>query len=168
MARLLTGVSLHGIHKKFHLRQVLSEDFPSIGGVLPISGGWGYSLEDAIIIDKDQAAGGGTRDFVSLEYLIAEKRTYEELIIFRQKGDAFAGIERQLKHQHLIESDGRFFDHLVFDITCFHDPDWNQLKSEMETSGGNPDFDFEEHFKKREALAYYYEAEFYFDITSCR
>jgi len=34
-------------------RQIIFEDFKSIKGELPIKGGWGYTQDEAIIIDKN-------------------------------------------------------------------------------------------------------------------
>jgi hypothetical protein len=34
-------------------REILADDYKTMGGVLPISGGWGYTQSDACVIDKN-------------------------------------------------------------------------------------------------------------------
>src|SRR5262245_32409685 len=79
------------------LRQVLSEDCAQDCESLPISGGWGYTQAGAIVFVRDQFPGLSARAFIALEYHIAQKIIYEELIIFRTGGTRFSGIQMNLK-----------------------------------------------------------------------
>lgn len=54
-------------------KQILSEDFPEHDW--PISGGWGYSMDDAVVIAADNEFSG-----VHMEYKFLEYRSYEEVI----------------------------------------------------------------------------------------
>ena len=65
-------------------REILAADFRSMGEI-PIRGGWGYTIDDPVIIDKNDpiVLRGMPFDGVGLEYVFVEKRIYEELIIFR-------------------------------------------------------------------------------------
>ena len=67
-------------------REILAADFKSLGGELPIHGGWGYSLEDAAVIDKNDPTvpSGMPFDGVEIEYVFVEKRIYEELLTVQQ------------------------------------------------------------------------------------
>ena len=64
-------------------KQILSEDFPKHDW--PISGGWGYTQENAVVVEADNEFDG-----VGLEYKFLEYRSYEEAIIFRPKGSRLA------------------------------------------------------------------------------
>ena len=163
----LKNIQLINIGKMYSLKQVLFEDFKSIGGVLPIKGGWGYSEQDAIIIDKNDSAANDKEVFdgIAIEYIIVEKRLYEELIIFR-KNDQFSGIEWKLLKQAVYYKEGKTYDHLQFKVTCFRDVDWENLKIEWDTQNHNPTFDLEAHFKKKEDLKCTFLTDYYFDITS--
>ena len=57
-------------------REILAADFKSLGGELPIHGGWGYSREDAVVVDKDDpvVSKGIPFDGVGIEYIFVEKR----------------------------------------------------------------------------------------------
>jgi len=56
-------------------RQIIFEDFKID---LPISGGWGYDIENACVIDKNDSTviKGIPFDGVGVEYVFVEKRIY--------------------------------------------------------------------------------------------
>ena len=85
MKRILKDFQLFDISKKHSLRELFAKHFKSLGGELPIKGGWGYSKEDAIIIDSnDEVVEKGIPfDGIGLEHIIVKKRLLEELIIIR-------------------------------------------------------------------------------------
>jgi hypothetical protein len=161
---------VHPIATNESPRKILAADFKSLRGELPIRGGWGYTREDACIIDKNDPVVDPSLPFdgVGLEYLFVEKRIYEEMIIARREGDEFSGIEWTLQEQNLIDDAGRKYERLLFDITAFHHNDWEELKSEFEGAQGcdHPDFDLEAHKKKRQNKMMRFTKEFWFDITS--
>lgn len=151
-------------------REIFVQDFKSIGE-LPIHGGWGYSKEDAVIIDKDDpiVPPGRSFDGIGIEHVFVEKRIYEELIIFRPAGWKHLGIGWERIEQRLVVGDDdRKYDVLRFDVTAFPEAEWEALKTEWEESdyGQSPDFDHEAHQSKREAAMVHYVAEYWFDITS--
>jgi hypothetical protein len=150
-------------------RQALAEDFKQIGE-LPIRGGWGYTKADACIIDKSDPTVNPELPFlgVNLEYLLVEKRIYEELIIFRPEGEKFNGIQWKLLTQEVVPDGARVFDRLVFAITALSDVDWGELKAEWEGPDGHASsaFDVAAHQRKREERMLRIEREFWFDITS--
>jgi hypothetical protein len=150
-------------------REILANDFKSLNGGLPIQGGWGYTKEDPCIICKDDPLNepGAPFDGTGIEYVFVEKRCYEELIIFCPKGEAHSGIKWKLQKQMLVGGEnGRNYDHLVFEITCFREQDWEMLKAEHEQGQGDPDFDMDAHWSKHESLKQRYIRDYWFDITS--
>ena len=77
--------------------QILSEDYPK--HEWPISGGWGYTQEDAVVIETEDGSKG-----VPLEYKFLEYRTYEEMIIFQPKNARYAGFRFERGMQFLCSS----------------------------------------------------------------
>ena len=120
------------------LREILAVDFKSLGGELPVHGGWGYSREDAVIIDKDDpvVSKGMPFDGVDIEHVVVEKRIYEELIIFRSVNSRYSGIEWNLLEQRLTSYEDRTYDVLSFEITAIPDADCKALKAEWESNNG--------------------------------
>lgn len=147
-------------------RQIILEDFKID---LPISGYWGYSLESACVIDKNDPSVSKAMPFdgVGVEYIFVEKRIYEEMIIFRGDHEKYAGIRWDRQKQELLVQDDRTYDKLTFNIVGFSDQVWDELTSrfeEIQKSGKvelMPELD-----AYRESKAYRLTREFYFDITS--
>lgn len=155
------------IRSKETPREIIEKDFKIY---LPIRGGWGYTKDDACIIDKNDPIVNPALPFngVSLEYIFVEKRIYEEMIIFRGEKEKFAGIRWEILKQNLTSDGDRHFDQLIFEITAFREKDWDALKAEWEGPNGHesPDFDFAAHEKKRQDRIIRLTREFWFDITS--
>ncbi|WP_258105703.1 hypothetical protein [Marinoscillum sp. MHG1-6] len=104
------------IQTNLSLRQVLSEDFQEY----PIKGGWGYTMEDVIIIDKNDPI-NTSQIFrgIQIEKSIVEKRIHEELIIFRPKGDRYMNIDWKMIKQNLYMKDDLVYDELIYQVTAF-------------------------------------------------
>jgi hypothetical protein len=151
-------------------KEILEADFPRLRGHLPIRGGWGYSMEDACIIDRDDPSVNPGIPFngVGIEYVFAQHRLYEELIIFRKLGSQYAGINHTLQKQFQRGSADRHFDHLVFEVTAFREEDFEELKAEWEGPHGyeSHGFDQELHNRKRAERLCKGVTEYWFDITS--
>ena len=165
MAQVLA--SIQPVRLDVPLLQVLAEDFPQDCLNLPISGGWGYTQSDAIVFVRDKFPNPAATNFVSLEYHIAQKVIYEELIVTRPKDYRFSGITLDLKMQSLIDDHTRKYDHLALSIGCWSDWHWEQLKDEWEKNdfGKRAGFDLKAHDAKRDASQVRYDREFWFDIT---
>jgi len=113
--------------------QILTEDYPS--HEWPISGGWGYTQDEAVVIETDNGQLG-----VSLEYRFLEYRTYEEMIVFRPKEDRYAGFRFEREMQFLVSSgeapNERQFDNVIMKVTCFKEADWNMLREDWKAHNG--------------------------------
>jgi hypothetical protein len=159
--------SIRKVNVDTPLRQVLAEDFPRDCCGLPIKGGWGYTQADAIVFVRDEFPPNLPRDFVSLEYHIAQKIIYEELIIFRATNDRFSGIDMQRSAQSLVPVETRKYDRLEFLISCWSDQHWDWLKKEWGNyqAGLTPRFDATLHAMKRKEALIQYERTLWFDIT---
>ena len=147
-------------------RQIIFEDYKID---LPISGGWGYDIESACIIDKNNPTVDKTIPFdgISIEYVFVEKRIYEEIIIFRGISDKFWGIRWDLEEQRLIKVDNRSYDILIFDVVGFSEEIWNELTSRFDAIKANEQWDLMEDLNAyRESKAFKFKREFYFDVTS--
>lgn len=149
-------------------RDILEQDFPRLRGKLPISGGWGYTQADACVIDRNDpcVVPGIPFDGVGVEYLFAEYRTYEELIVWREPGERYSGVRRYLERQSLVRWEDRAFDHLVFTVTALPEGDFERLKAAMEAGVGDPAFDAKAHMAAHAERLCTARVEYWFDITS--
>ena len=149
-------------------REILKSRFTSIDE-LPIHGGWGYSMNDAVIIDKNDPIADKVLPFngVGIEYIFARYRTYLELITQRDANARYSDIDLKLDFQETHSGDnGRQYDRLVMDITAFRDQDFDELKQDWENNFHKQDFDSEAHEKKREEKLVHIQREFWFEISS--
>ncbi len=162
-------IDFNDLHTRETPREILETDFPKLGS-LPIKGGWGYDQVSACVIDKNDPVVDPTIPFngVALEYIFAEYRLYEELIVFRTNGKKFAGINRELMSQKLLSLDGRSYDLLTFQVSAFLEHDFNLLKSRYQGPNGvsNPNFDFNAHQILHNSMLHTGTREYWFDITS--
>lgn len=151
-------------------REILAADFKSLRGGLPIQGGWGYSKEDACVIQKDDPLVDSNLPFdgIGIEYVFVEKRIYEEMIIFQPEGGKYSEIRWSLQKQALVNDGDRRYDHLVFEVTSFRDADWDALKAEFggPHGFGTPGFDEAAHENKRREKMIRLTRDFWFDVTS--
>ena len=137
---------------------------------LPIKGGWGYSIDDACIIDKTDKSviQGIPFDGVSIQYAFIEKRNYAELInthyskeIYRKTDKYYAHIECELIKQRCFSENGKRYDHLEFEIECVPEEIFDKL-SELAKDSDKLD----EVWKIHEKEKLIFERECFFDITS--
>ncbi len=149
-------------------REILHSRFKSIDE-MPIHGGWGYTKNEAVIIDKHDKIVPQYLPFdgVNLEHIFIQYRTYLELITIRAEDDRFSGINFKLSKQELFEDDdGKIYDKLIMHITAHRDKDYEELKEEWESGFSNKDFDYEAHEKKSGERLIHIERECWFEISS--
>lgn len=142
----MNEIELYSLPSELIPKDVMYDMFQSLGR-FPISGGWGYGIEDAVVIEKPN---NGRRFYgVSLEYTFSKYRTYLELITFRERDDQYSGIQFSTKRQELISGENeKMYDKLLIEISALRDKDFNMLKQAWENNLENPDFDREAHLKK--------------------
>jgi len=147
-------------------RQIIFEDFKID---LPIKGGWGYDFDSACIIDKNDSTviKGMPFDGVGIEYVFVEKRIYEEMIIFRETHEKYAGIRWNLDKQELLFNNDKPHDRLVFNVVGFTDAIWDEITSRFEEIQKSGKLELiAELDAYRESKALKFTREFYFDISS--
>lgn len=165
MEKQLTDFQILKNETRPALRDVIMESFKED---LPIKGGWGYSIEDAIIIDRDDSTVDKSIPFpgVAIEYNIVDKRLWQELFFFRPLSNRFFGIQWERELQSLMSVGEKRYDFLKVKGYCFLDHDYISLRDEFMQRESNQEFDIKKHLEKREQLMYHFTTEYYFDITS--
>jgi len=151
-------------------REIITADFKSLRYEMPITGGWGYTKEDAVVIDKNDPVVPKDIPFhgIGIEYVFVEKRIYEELIIFQSEDNKCSGIEWNLVKQRLEVFEDRKYDVLLFEVTAIPDFDWETLQNEWESNDGfqGSESELKAHNDKRNDKTIRYTTEYWFDITS--
>ncbi|WP_108646469.1 hypothetical protein [Polynucleobacter rarus] len=147
-------------------REIILEDFEID---LPISGGWGYDLASACVIEKNDSSVNQNIPFNGLEVerFFVEKRIYEEMIIQSEPDQQFSGIKWNPDSQSLITLGTKNFDKLIYQVEGFDPEVWRELVSkyaEIKKTGRRELIPALNNY--RDSKKYTFEREFYFDITS--
>ena len=150
------------IYSKETPREILAEDFKKLKGELPIHGGWGYTRDGAVILEKEDFC-----SFYDVERIFVEKRIYEELIIFAPKEKKCSGINWQMLIQKFQCFEDKKYDLLSYEVTAFLDSDREKLKNDYETNFDSASAEwFKAHEEDRNNKMLTYNTEYWFDITN--
>ena len=148
-------------------RETLAAHFEG-AGTLPIRGGWGYTREEACIIDKNDPLIDPAQPFdaLAIERAFVEARIHLEMAILPPEGERFEEIGWTLLEQRLVTHDWRRFDMLRYQISAVRERDQKMLMDELEKAleGSSPGFDAESYEKILQEKTVRFVREFWFDI----
>jgi len=154
------------LYTKDSPKKIILEDF---NVDLPISGGWGYSIDTACVINKNDTYLNNEIEFdaIEIEQIFVEKRIYEEMIIFRNKDEKYSGIRWEIESQKLITLEDKKYDHLIFNVIGFTNEVWDELTSRFEAIKENEQWELMDELNAyRESKSIKFKREYYFEITS--
>lgn len=156
-------INLNRFKNKKSPKQILENDFLSIYNI-PISGGWGYSLNDTIVINKypDSITEKNFQTGYDLQKVFIKSRIYEELII-SNKSDKYTKIRWKMIKQKLLPKNERIIDYFKYRVCGFKLIEYIKLKYELSKIKDISEKKIKEHFDK---ILICYDSEFWFDITS--
>jgi len=121
------------IPETYDAKKTLLEKF---NAKYPIKGGWGYSIEDPVIFDREGLESDFIdpiwKNFVSFEYTFIKHRLHLELNTFRSDTDYYLDIKSNNCKQSKIENNERIFDYLECNVMALPLQDFNHLKAEYE------------------------------------
>ena len=150
-------------------RELISGDYISFDEI-PISGGWGYTKEGAVVIDKEDPVvpKNAAFDGIGIEYLFVERRIQEELNLFESGKGKYTGFEWDLLEQRLVFDGNRKYDVLMFEVSAIQEREWHALKNELD---GHAELQraksgVDSCNSRRIKKLIRYRTEYWFDITS--
>ncbi len=161
-------IEVHNIASENSPREIMY-DIYSYLGELPINGGWGYSQEDAVVIDMNDPIVDKNIPFngIDLEYVFAKHRTYLELITARAEDDRFSNMQFETIRQEMLHGEnGKIYDKLILRVSALRQQDYKELKEVWESNIENDAFDQDAHWERDEKLRIHIEREFWFEISS--
>ena len=145
-----------------HPRSIYEKYFSSVGN-FPISGGWGYSIEDACVIDPSLHSGPTPFDFYSWQNVIVEKRIFLECITTRAEGEEYNKLKWELDTQILRSANGRNYDHLSYKVSGIPEVAWLAFQNEV-TEARKTDKHIGMLIEEIESQRHYFSTEYWFDI----
>jgi len=150
-----------------NLRTCILEDYPDEPGDLPIKGGWGYSPEDAIIVDRSDQAMSNEKMIYRVEdipELLVELRIYYELVNMRPANDRYAGIKWKVTDSKTVSMEGKHYQCKEVEITAHKESDYEALKAAYDKGRLESDWNKVEHFSMHEELMRRYVGKYWFEI----
>jgi len=126
-----------------------------------VSGGWGYSLEDAIQLMPPLAA-----PLPQLEYTLASIRTHIEMHMTLPEEKRYGGINLN-EVSRITKSEGhKTFDIVSYDVSAMKETEYARFIDAYKEGYGREDFDMEAHFQARKEATLHRSITLYFDITA--
>ena len=113
--------------------------FGAFGLKLEISGGWGYSENDAVEIFGDAIPAS------QVEYMFATARSNIEMNLSQPQSSRYGGINVKEIKREIIG----YFEKVTFEITGINEEIYAEFIKEYKENHGKSDFDLAGHFKKR-------------------
>ena len=110
---------------------------------LDISGGWGYSRNDAIVINEVDD------NIAQLQHTLCSIRTHLELNLTREAQDRYAGINLNEVSRENIDIDGNHYEKVTYKIDAMLESEYAKFINEYKQGYGNDGFDLESHFRNR-------------------
>jgi predicted small secreted protein len=148
--------SFKKISSSDNIKEVIKSSFDKD---LDISGAWGYSQDEAIVIEKKQAS------LKQFEHMLIMMRSYIEMNMTIAKEDRYAGINATELARQTVKDDSLTFDKVTYKISAIKELEYNEFIKEYKENSEKDGFDLGEHFKRRENATLNREVICWFDVT---
>lgn len=123
---------------------------------LDISGGWGYDVESAVIINSLDVPIG---QFMNL---FATLRSNVEMNFDKSSDERYGGINLSLKEEKRIEKNGNRYNIATFEISAMNEKRYAEFIKEYKENYGKKAFDLNSHFGRRKEATLTRMVEFWF------
>lgn len=130
---------------------------------LPVEGGWGYTIEEALTLLPPLPA-----PLTQLEYTLASMRTHIEMQMTLPPEQRYGGINLNELQREERTIEEKTYDIVTYEVTAMKESDYARFIEEYKEGYGKEDFDITAHFESRKAATLHREITFCFDITAVR
>ncbi|HEY9129287.1 MAG TPA: hypothetical protein VIN02_05605 [Sulfurovum sp.] len=122
------------------IREVIKTAFDAD---LAISGSWGYSQEEATVIEA------ATAPLLQLEHMLASMRAYIEMNMTLPAEERYGSINLNETQREQIQKGDLVYDKVTYEITAMKEERYTAFINEYKEGLGKEDFDITEHFNQR-------------------
>jgi len=128
---------------------------------LAIFGGWGYTQDDATIIE---ALSEGM-PLKQLQHMLTSIRAHLEMNITQTPENRYGGINanERSREEHKIQKN--IYDEVHYEITAMKEDLYTAFIKEYKAGYGNETFDLSEHFQRRKEATLTREIVHYFEVS---
>ncbi|UFH59322.1 hypothetical protein [Sulfurovum mangrovi] len=127
---------------------------------LPISGGWGYTQEEATIIHELN-----TMPLIQFEHTFASIRAYGEMNMSLPEDQRYGSINLNERDRETVTIDNKKYEKVTYEISAMKENVYAALIDEYKEGYGKEGFDMEDHFQRRKESTLKREVIHWFDIT---
>lgn len=127
---------------------------------LSISGGWGYTQEEATIIHRIDNI-----PLAQFEHTFASMRAYGEMNMSLPKEQRYGSINVNENRRETVHADDKIFERVTYEISAMKEDVYAALIDEYKKGYGKVGFDMEDHFQRRAESTLKREVIHWFDIT---
>lgn len=127
---------------------------------LPISGGWGYTREEATIIHHLDNI-----PLTQFEHTFASMRAYGEMNMSLPEDQRYGSINVNECQREQIDLEGKTYDKVTYEISAMKEDVYAALIDEYKAGYGKIEFDMEDHFRRRKESTLKREVIHWFEIT---
>ncbi|MGC9351563.1 MAG: hypothetical protein ACP5D3_06200 [Sulfurovum sp.] len=127
---------------------------------LPISGGWGYTHEEATVIHDLHNI-----PLTQFEHTFASMRAYGEMNMALPEELRYGSINVNESNREEITIDDSVYEKITYEISAMKESLYAALIDEYKKGYGKESFDMEDHFQRRNEATLKREVIHWFDIT---
>ncbi len=129
---------------------------------LPVSGGWGYTQDDALRIEQNP----DNTPLAQFEHMLISMRLYLEMNLTRKEEERYGSINLNEKSRKRHTAEHIVLDEVCYTLTAMKESDYAKFIEEYKEGYGKDDFDVQEHFAKRKEATLTKEVTCWFDVTN--
>ncbi len=131
---------------------------------LAISGGWGYTQDDATIIEA-LAEGMPLKQ---LQHILTSIRAHLEMNITQTPENRYGGINSNERSREEDKVQENIYDEVQYEITGIKEDLYTAFIKEYKAGYGKETFDMAAHFEKRKEATLTREIVHYFEVSRCK
>ena len=135
------------------IREVIKEAFDTD---IEISGGWGYSISDAVILPDN------LNSVKQLQHTIATMRAHLEMNLTQPPENSYGGINLNEISRENIRDNGINYSKVSYRASAMKESDYEKFIDEYKEGSMRDDFDLESHFDARKKATIHREINVWF------
>ncbi len=128
---------------------------------LPVAGNWGYTKENATIIEAVQ----NSMPLSQLEHMVTSIRAHLEMNITQEKEHRYGGINANERAREEIRREENIYHKVTYEITAIKEDIYNTFIKEYKEGYGKENFDISKHFKERKEATLTRGVVHYFEVN---
>lgn len=130
---------------------------------LSIDGGWGYTQEEATLINDLQNI-----PVKQFEHTLASMRAYGEMNMSLPEEERYGSINVNEQSREEILDDGKIYDKIDYEISAMKESEYAAFINEYKKGYGTQEFDMQDHFSRRDKATLKRNVTYWFDITKVK